>query len=234
MPLGISLGSNGAHSSTDDGRTCGRGMDLETRAQHAHTSDASACHPHDRSATLLRMHGAGEQMGVLPAVLGNDNACMEIVLTPCVCFSCAAACAVWCAGCAVHAQVWCVCRDGSCSGLQRTLSEEQYLQVAGRCAIEGNVQTQDTRSICQQHHDRWLQHYKPTRCAACPQPLSTTGSMPCPEWVRPCYKAAVAAKKKQAADTQPMEVEQENDPPQPTFHIDVRQHTNMQQGVPTI
>jgi len=42
--------------------------------------------------------------------------------------------------------------------------------------------------------------------------------------VRPCYKAAVEAKKRQAADPRPMEVEQENRPPQPTFHIDVRQH----------
>jgi hypothetical protein len=48
---------------------------------------------------------------------------------------------------------------------------------------------------------------------------------------RPCYKEAVAARKQQAAAPQPMEVEQENNPPQPTFQIDVRQQTNMQQGV---
>jgi hypothetical protein len=39
---------------------------------------------------------------------------------------------------------------------------------------------------------------------------------------RPCYEKALAAKKQQAADTQPMEVEQENNPPPPTFRIDVR------------
>lgn len=44
---------------------------------------------------------------------------------------------------------------------------------------------------------------------------------------RPCYEKALAAKKQQAADTQPMEVEQENNPPPPSFHNDVRQHAHM-------
>jgi len=122
--------------------------------------------------------------------------------------------------------------------MHRTLSEEQYLQVVGRCASDGNVQTQDTRNICQLHRDRWLQHFKPTKCAACPQPLSASASRPCPEWmreqlhahhgafvhVRPCYLEAVAAKKQPAADTRPMEVQQENEQPNKTFQIDVRQH----------
>ena len=62
--------------------------------------------------------------------------------------------------------------------------------------------------------------------------------MPCPEWLRgqlgashgafvhkrPCYQTALAEKKQQAADQQPMEVEQENSPPLPSFQINVRQH----------
>lgn len=103
--------------------------------------------------------------------------------------------------------------------MQRMLSEEQYLQVAGRCAMEG-MQTHNSRSICQRHHDQWLQHFKPAQCAACPQPLSVSGWRRCPEWRRkqlgaqhgafvhkqPCYEEALAAKKQQAADPQPMEV----------------------------
>lgn len=114
------------------------------------------------------------------------------------------------------------------------MSEEQYLQVVGRCAVHG-MQTQDSRSICQLHHDRWVHRYKPTQCAACPQPLSASGSMPCPEWmreqldahhgafvhVRPCYKAAVAAKKQQAGNNQPMEMEEENEQPNKQFTQDV-------------
>ena len=108
------------------------------------------------------------------------------------------------------------------------------MQVTGRCAVEG-VQTQDSRSICQLHHDRWLQHFKPTQCAACPRPLSSSASRPCPEWMRkqlhahhgafvhkrPCYEKALAAKKQLTVAPQSMEVEQENIPPQLTFHIDV-------------
>ena len=136
------------------------------------------------------------------------------------------------------AQGWCVCRDGGCAGSHRTLSDEQYLQVAGRAATDGDTQIQDTRSICQLHHDRWLHRYKPTKCAACPQPLSACGSMQCPEWMReqlnahhgafvhkrPCYEKALAAKKQPAANTLPAEVEQENEQPQQTFQIDVSQH----------
>ena len=106
VPLGNSLGSNGAHSPTDDGRTCEGGMDLETREEHAHTRDESACHPLDRSATLLRMHGAREEFAISVAALGNGDACMENLLTACVCCSCAALCAVACMGSSVYA---CAC-----------------------------------------------------------------------------------------------------------------------------
>ena len=106
--------------------------------------------------------------------------------------------------------------------------------MRGRCTIDQRA-IHDSAVICKRHADEWLHRYQPTRCAACPRPLSSSGSMPCPEWmreqlaaqhgasvhVRPCYKAAVAAKKQQAADTQPMEVEPENNPPPPTFQIDV-------------
>ena len=155
----------------------------------------------------------------------------------CVCCSWCVCCVVWCAGSPVRAQVWCVCRSRECAGTQRSLSEEQYLQVVGRCAVEG-MQTQDSHSICQLHHDRWIHRYKPTKCAACPQPLSSAWR-PCPEWMReqlhthhgafvherPCYKEAVARRTRQAADTQP-EVEQENEQPNinQTFQLDVRQH----------
>ncbi len=74
--------------------------------------------------------------------LGND-ACMETLLTACVCCSRTALCAVCFARLVVSSQAWCVCRSPigtCCSGMKRTVSEEQYLQVAGRCAVEG-VQT---------------------------------------------------------------------------------------------
>jgi len=94
--------------------------------------------------------------------------------------------------------------------------------------------TQDTRSICQTHHDKWLQHYKPTRCAACPEPLSTA-TRPCPEWLReklqaqqgafvherPCYKEAVAARKKAQETSSPMEEDKENLASASKFEIDV-------------
>ncbi len=151
--------------------------------------------------------------------------------------SCAAACAVRCAVSPVHAQVWCVCRSRECLGTQRSLSEEQYLQVVGRCAMEA-VQTQDSRSICQLHHDRWVHRYKPTQCAACPQPLPASASMLCPKWlreqlaahhgarvhVRPCYLAAMAAKKQQASNNQPMEIEEENEQSNKPFTVDVSTH----------
>ena len=123
-----------------------------------------------------------------------------------------------------------------------TTDEEQLLH--SRCAMDGQA-TQDSAVICKKHGNEWLQRYKPTKCAACPQPLSSSGSMPCPDWLReklgahhgafvhkrPCYEKALAAKKQQAADTQPMEVEQENNPHQPTFHIDVSQHRNMHKSI---
>ena len=170
----------------------------------------------------------------------------------CMCCSCAALCTLRFPRRCVRSQGWCVRRDGCCSGIQRTLSEEQYLQMMGRCAEEG-VQTQDSRSICQHHHDRWLQHFKPTKCAACPRPLSSSGSMPCPEWmreqlnaqhgafvhVRPCYLNAVAAKKQQASNNQPMAVNPENISPSRTspltsvshaltqIHLRLYTHTHM-------
>ena len=95
--------------------------------------------------------------------------------------------------------------------------------MRGRCAIDERV-VYDSAVICKRHVDEWLHWYKPTQCAACPQPLSSSGSMPCPEWMReqlaaqhgaavherPCYENALAAKKQQAADTQPTEVEPED------------------------
>ena len=104
--------------------------------------------------------------------------------------------------------------------LQRmTAAEEQLLH--GRCAMDGQA-AQNSPVICKKHGNEWLHRYKPTRCAACPQPLSTAWR-PCPEWmreklgahhgafvhVRPCYLEAVTAKKQQTAGTQPMEVEPE-------------------------
>ena len=102
------------------------------------------------------------------------------------------------------------------------------------------IHTQETRSICQRHHDQWLQHYKPTRCAACPVPLASA-ARPCPEWLReelqalhgafvhlrPCYLEAVARRKQKTNHTsEPMETEEENIPTQQTnFQIDVSDFT---------
>ncbi len=137
----------------------------------------------------------------------------------------------------MRSQAWCICRDGCCSGMQRSVDEQQYLQVIGRCMVDA-VQTQDSRSICQQHHDRWLQHYKPTRCAACPTPLASAARA-CPEWlreqlgaahgsyvhVRPCYLDAVAQRKqanRSSHTSDSVETEPENiPPPASTFQIDV-------------
>ena len=122
--------------------------------------------------------------------------------------------------------------------------EEEWKLVRERCTIDKRA-TYNAAVICKRHADAWLHRYKPTKCAACPQSLSSSGSMACPEWMRkqlgahhgafvhkrPCYEKALAAKKQQVAVSQPMEVEQENNPPQPTFHIDVNQHTNKRKSV---
>ncbi len=159
---------------------------------------------------------------------------------------------VCCAVCCVVAgsgQYWlisqhpCVIAGSSCNGLLHPLTEHEAQLVRERCLADGR-QHANAAVICKRHFNELLQRYKPTRCAACPTPLSASGSMPYPEWmreqlcahhgsfvhVRPCYKAAVAAKKRQAADTQPMEVEQENIAPPPTFQVDVSQHTNKSSG----
>jgi len=129
----------------------------------------------------------------------------------------------------------CALGGEQCSGALQSLTEEEWELVRGRCAIDERV-VYDSAVMCKRHVNEWLHRYKPTRCAACPQPLSSSGSMPCPDWMReqlgahhgafvhkrPCYERALAAKKQQTVNTQPMEVEQENNPPQPTFHIDVR------------
>jgi hypothetical protein len=112
--------------------------------------------------------------------------------------------------------------------------------VRGRCAIDEGI-VYDSAVICKRHVNEWLHRYKPTQCAACPQPLSSSASMACPEWLRqqlgahhgaslhkrPCYEKALAAKKQQAADTQLIKVEPDNNPPQQAFQLDVCQHTNM-------
>ena len=106
----------------------------------------------------------------------------------------------------------------------------------------------DTPVICKRHADEWLHRYKPTKCAACPQPLSSSAWRVCPEWLReqlgaphgafvhkrPCYQAALAVKNQQAADQQPMEVEQENNPPPPSFQIDVSHHDACRCGSRTL
>ena len=98
----------------------------------------------------------------------------------------------------------------------------------------------DSAVVCKRHIDEWLRRYKPTRCAACPAPLSSSAWRLCPEWLRkqlgaehgasvherPCYEAARAAKKQQEADTQPSEEKQQIQPSQPTFHIDVSHRTH--------
>ena len=89
-------------------------MDLFTRGQHAHTSSASACRPLDRSAKLLMTHGARRGFGISLAWLGNCNACMEILLTLCVCCLCDALCAVRCMGCSAYA---CACSTRALSAV---------------------------------------------------------------------------------------------------------------------
>ena len=122
-----------------------------------------------------------------------------------------------------------------------TAAEEQLLH--GRCEMDGQA-VQNSPVICKKHGNEWLHRYQPTQCAACPTPISSSGRRPCPEWLReqlgahhgafvhkrPCYEKALAAKKQQAADTQPMEMEQENELPNKTFQLDVSQHTKQKQG----
>ena len=76
-------------------------MDLKTRGVHAHTSGPSACHPLDRSATLLLTHGARADFAISIAGLANHQFCVPEAESLCVCCSCAALCAVCCAGCDV-------------------------------------------------------------------------------------------------------------------------------------
>jgi hypothetical protein len=108
----------------------------------------------------------------------------------------------------------------------QSLTEEEWKLVRGRCTIDERV-VYDSAVICKRHADEWLHWYKPTRCAACPQPLSSSACRSCPEWmreklgthhgafvhVRPCYRATVAVQKRQTANTQPMEVETEDNFP---------------------
>ena len=117
----------------------------------------------------------------------------------------------------------CALGGEQCGGALQSLTEEEWELVRGRCAIDERV-TYYSAVICKRHVNEWLHRYKPTQCAACPHPLSSSGSMPCPDWLReklgshrgafvhkrPCYEKALAAKKQQAADTQPMEVEPED------------------------
>jgi hypothetical protein len=163
----------------------------------------------------------------------------------CVLFVCCAVCSRTHGLFAVLMRMQHPCALGGeqCGGALQSLKEEEWELVRGRCAIDERV-VYDSAAICKRHVDEWLHWYKPTRCAACPRPLSSSARRPCPEWMReqlgaqhgafvherPCYKAAVEAKKRQAADPQPMEVEQENRPPQPTFQIDVSQHTHSSSG----
>src|SRR4029078_7753663 len=107
--------------------------------------------------------------------------------------------------------------------------EEEWELVRGRCAIEART-SYDSAVICKRHVNEWLHRYKPTQCAACSRPLSSSARMPCPEWmreklgahhgafvhVRPCYINAVAAKKKQVSSNQPMAVNPENISPSRT------------------
>ncbi len=90
-------------------------MDLKTRGEHAHTSGPSTCHPLDRSATLLMMHGARADFAISIAGLGNGDACMEILLTACVCYSCAA---------------WCVCALMACLLYSYVCSTRALLEVS--------------------------------------------------------------------------------------------------------
>jgi len=136
-------------------------------------------------------------------------------------------------------------RGGQCDSILQRMTNEEQQMLHGRCAIDGQA-TQDATVICKKHGNEWLHRYKPTRCAACPNPLSISASRPCPEWMReqlnthhgafvhkrPCYEKALAAKKQQAVGTQPMEVEQENQQQRHTFQINVRQHkTNTRNNI---
>ena len=131
----------------------------------------------------------------------------------------------------------CVIGGHSCNGVLHSLTDEEWKLVQGRCQFDERI-TYESSVICKRHFNELLQRYKPTRCAACPQPLSASASRPCPEWMReqlhahhgafvhkrPCYENALAARKQPAADTRPVEVQQENEQPQQTFQIDVSQH----------
>jgi len=111
----------------------------------------------------------------------------------------------------------------------------------GRCEMDGRRVLDSATQMCLKHVNELLRRYKPTKCAACPQPLSS-GGMPCPEWLReqlgahhgafvhmrPCYEKTLAAKKQQAADTQPMEVEQENISPSQTSPLTSVSHASTQ------
>jgi len=158
----------------------------------------------------------------------------------CVCCSCAALCVGALMACLLYSctlQHPCALSGEQCGGALQSLTEEEWKLLRGRCAISERA-TYDAAVVCKRHADEWRHWYKPPRCAACPRPLSASAWRPCPEWMReqlgaqhgaavhkrPCYEKALAAKKQRAADPQPMEVEQENKPPQPTFHIDVSQH----------
>lgn len=116
------------------------------------------------------------------------------------------------------------------------MSDEQHKVISERAHhTVGSRTPVDTRTICQSHWDRWWKRWRPTQCAACLKPLAASGSMLCPEWMRqqlgaqhgasvhdrPCYRQAVAAKKPQSANTQPMEVTQEIAIRQPTFQLNV-------------
>ncbi len=144
----------------------------------------------------------------------------------------------------------CALSSEQCSRALQSLTEEEWELVRGRCAIDERV-TYDAAVICKRHADEWLHWYKPTRCAACPNPLSSSAWRPCPEWMReqlgaqqgafvherPCYKAAVAAKKQLAADTQPMEVEQGNIFPSQSVHSSqpaMRRHRSVRACIPTL
>ena len=122
----------------------------------------------------------------------------------------------------------------------------------GRCEMDGRRVLDSATQMCLKHVNELLRRYKPTKCAACPQPLSSAWRS-CPEWmreqlnaqhgafvhVRPCYLNAVAAKKKQASNNQPMAVNPENISPSRTspltsvshaltqIHLRLYTHTHM-------
>ena len=201
----------------EGGWTCSHVESTHTLQANQHAAHQTG-QQHD-----IALHGARAAFADSVMWLANRQIWLPEADSLCVCCLCGALCVVRFPRRGVHSQEWCVCRDGQCSGTRRTLKEEQYQQVVGRCTVDGAM-TQNSQSICQHHHDRWLQHFKPTQCAACPRLLSSSASRPCPEWMReqlaaqhgaavherPCYKAAVEAKKRQAADPQPTEVEPED------------------------